>query len=163
VERRILLQEDLERRTIAVSVTASKFTAQTMAKALQSVLHQIQEAHKKAKTPHGRQSVEKLMNHGANTSTIPLDGNTRLFDRIAKKWNVDYSFHKTGPGKYLLLFKTGQADAITACFSDYTKKMMSRKRRQPFREQFDKVAEQARARPQEREHERTRGAARDER
>jgi len=94
---------------------------------------------------------------------IPLDGDTKLFDRVARKWNVDYSFHKTGPNKYLLLFKSGQADAITAAFSEYTKLVMARAkdRRPPMREQLQRFAELVKARPQERE--RTREAARDER
>ena len=67
--------------------------------------------------PHGRQSVKKLMGHGATTNSIELSGDTKAFDRVARKWNVDYAFYKTGPDKYLLFFKSGQADAITACFS----------------------------------------------
>ena len=31
-------------------------------------------------------------------------------------------FYKTGPDKYLLFFKAGQADAMTACFSEYFQK-----------------------------------------
>ena len=31
-------------------------------------------------------------------------------------------FIKTAPDKYLLFFKAGQADAITACFSEYSKR-----------------------------------------
>ena len=155
------MQEDIERRTVAVSVTASKLTAQTLARVLQAALQKIQQSYKKTQTPRGRQSIKKLMNHGVNTSTIPLDGDTRLFDYIAQKWNVDYSFHKTGRGKYLLLFKTGQADAITVCFSEYTKKMMEKGRQPSFKQQFNKAAEQVRAMPQERERER--GAAHDDR
>ena len=157
------MQEDLERRTIAISVTASKLTARTIAKALQAALHQIQQAYKNAQTPHGRQSAAKLMNHGANTSTIPLDGSTRLFDRIARKWNVDYSFHKTGHKKYLLLFKSGQADAITACFSEYTRRYMKKAqdRRLPALEVLRQNAERVRTNPLEQE--RNREAVRDER
>ena len=153
------MQEDIERRSIAVSLTASKLTAQTMAKALQAVLRQIQEVNRKMQTPQGRQSVNKLMNHGVNTSTIPLDGNTRLFDRVARKWNVDYSFHKTGPKKYLLLFKTGQTDAITQCFAEYTKRVMRKDRRPSLQGQMRQAGDIARNRPREREH--TREAAHD--
>ena len=45
----------------------------------------------------------------------------REFDRVARKWNVDYAFYMTRPDKYLLLFKRGQADAITDCFSEYSR------------------------------------------
>ena len=145
------MQEDIERGAIGLSVKATKLTAQTLAKALQAALRKIQQIHKDAQTPQGRQSVEKLMNHRASTNTIPLDGSTRLFDRVARKWNVDYSFHKTGPKKYLLLFKTGQADAITACFSEYTKRVMAKDRRPSIEGQMRKAADIARKKPLERE------------
>ena len=81
----------------------------------------IRKAHREHQTPHGRQSVKKLMAHGAATNSIELSGDTKAFDRVARKWNVDYAFYKTGPDKYLLFFKAGQADAITACFSEYSR------------------------------------------
>ena len=99
--------------------------------------------HRRAKqTPHGKQSVKKLMAHGASASSIELSGDTKLFDRVARKWNVDYAFYKTGPDKYLLFFKSGQADAITACFSEYSRRVMkrSKSRRVPIREQLKRAA-----------------------
>ncbi len=52
--------------------------------------------------PHGKQSVRKLMAHGTATNSIELSGDAKSFDRVARKWNVDYAFYKTGPDKYLL-------------------------------------------------------------
>lgn len=155
------MQEDIERRAIAVSITATKLTAKVLAKCLLLVLRKIQKEHQKSLRPQGRQSVKKLMNHGVATNTLPFDGTTRLFDRVARKWNVDYSFHKTGPKKYLLLFKAGQADAITACFAEYTKRVLDKgkNRRAPILEQLKVFSE--RTRPHQ--HERIREAARDER
>lgn len=155
------MQEDVERRTVAISITATKLTAKVLAKALAAAGRKIQKEHQKAQTPQGRQSVKKLMNHGVATNSIPLDGDTRLFDRVARKWNVDYAFHETGPGKYQLFFKAGQADAITACFSEYTKRVMQKERRPSILKQLQKFGEKARSRP--REQERKREATRNER
>jgi len=124
------LQEDIERRSIAIAVSASKLTGRTLARALEAAMRKIRQTQKNALTPQGRQTVKKLMNHGVNTSTIPLDGNTRTFDRAARKYNVDYSFRKTGPNKYMLFFKAGQADAITQCFADFTKRVMRKEQKQ---------------------------------
>ncbi len=148
-----MLQEDIDRRTVAVSVKASKLTGRALAAALSAVLRKIQKEHQKAQTPQGRQSVRKLLRHGAATNTLPLDGETRLFDRVARKYNVDYAFYQTEPGKYLLFFKTGQADAITAAFTEYTKRVMARSKQKqpPIREQLQRLAERVRARPKERE------------
>ena len=147
------MQEDIDRRTIALAVKASKLTGQVLAKALAAGLRKIQKEHRAGLTPQGKQTVKKLMQHGVSTNTLPLDGDTRLFDRVARKYNVDYAFHKTGPGKYLLFFKAGQADAITACFSEYTKRVMAKAkdRRPPIREQLKRFAELVKTRPRQRE------------
>ena len=83
------------------------------------------------------------MAHGAATSSIEVDA-PKVFDRVARKWNVDYAFYKTGPDKYLLFFKAGQADAMTACFSEYSRKVLSKAKsnRVPIREQLKQAADQ---------------------
>ena len=157
------MQEDIERRTVAVTVTAGKLTGRVLAKALLAVLHKMQKEHQKAQTPQGKQSVKKLMGHGVSTNSLDLSGDTRLFDRMARKYNVDYAFHKTGPNKYLLFFKAGQADAITACFADYTKRSMNKakSKRPSIIEQLKKFSERERAKP--RQHVRKREAVRNDR
>ena len=101
--------------------------------------------------PHGKQTVKKLMAHGTSTNSLELSGDTKLFDRVARKWNVDYAFYQTEPGKYLLFFKSGQADAMTACFSEYSRKVLDKaKSRQPTIPEQMKQAEQrlAKEKPQ---------------
>lgn len=157
------MQEDIERRTVALSVNASKLTGRLLAKVLAAAIRKIQKNYREGQTPQGRQSVKKLMNHKVSTNVLPLDGETRLFDRVARKYNVDYAFYKTGPNKHLLFFKAGQADAITACFSEYTKLMMNRakSKRPSILAQIKAFAEKSRTKP--REHEHKREAARNER
>lgn len=157
------MQEDIERRTVALSVNASKLTGRLLAKVLAAAIRKIQKNYREGQTPQGRQSVKKLMNHKVSTNALPLDGETRLFDRVARKYNVDYAFYKTGPNKHLLFFKAGQADAITACFSEYTKLMMNRakSKRPSILAQIKAFVEKSRTKP--REHEHKREAARNER
>ena len=133
---------------------ASKLTARGLAYVVRAVGHKIAKAHRAKQTPHGKQTVKKLMAHGASTSSLELSGDTKLFDRVARKWNVDYAFYKTGPDKYLLFFKTGQADAMTACFSEYSRKVLdkSKSRRVPIREQLKRAADQlAKDKPRQKE------------
>jgi hypothetical protein len=87
----------VDREAVAVTVKAAKLTAGTLAKALASVARKIRREHQKAQTPRGKQSVKKLMNHNVATNTIEVSGDSGLFDKVARKWNVDYAFHKTGP------------------------------------------------------------------
>lgn len=157
------MQEDIERRTVALSVNATKLTGRTLAKVLAAALRQIQKGPQKRKTPQGRQSVKKLMNHGVSTNSLDLSGDTKLFDRVARKYNVDYAFHKTGQDKYLLFFKAGQADAITACFGEYTKLVLNRgkSRRPSILKQLKAFADRERTKP--RQQERKREVVRNER
>ena len=134
---------------------ASKLTARGLAYVVRGVGRKIAKHHRAKQTPHGKQSVKKLMAHGASASSVELSGDTKLFDRVARKWNVDYAFYKTGPDKYLLFFKAGQADAMTACFSEYSRKVLnkSKSRRIPIRDQLKRASEQLaqeRPRPKER-------------
>ena len=133
---------------------ASKLTARGLAYVVRGVGRKIAKHHRAKQTPHGKQSVKKLMAHGAAASSIELSGDTKLFDRVARKWNVDYAFYKTGPDKYLLFFKAGQADAMTACFSEYSRKVLnkSKSRRIPIRDQLKRASEQlAQERPRSKE------------
>ena len=109
---------------------ASKLTARSLAYVVQGIGRKIAKHHRDRQTPHGKQSVRMLMAHGASASSIELSGDTKLFDRVARKWNVDYAFYKTGPDKYLLFFKSGQADAMTACFSEYSRKVLNKTKSQ---------------------------------
>lgn len=121
---------------------ASKLTARSLAYALRVVGRKVAKARREAQTPHGKQSVKKLMAHGTATSSIEVDV-PKVFDRVARKWNVDYAFYQTEPGKYLLFFKSGQADAMTACFSEYSRKVLDKaKSRQPTIPEQMKQAEQ---------------------
>lgn len=154
------MQEDIERRALAVTVTASKLTGRVLAKALMAVMRKIRREIQSGKTPQGRQPVKKLMNHNVATNTIPLDGDLKVFDRIARKHNVDYAIRKTGPDKHTLFFKAGQADVITACFAEYSKRILARGNGRPsIKEQLKAFSERARSKPHEKT--RAREASRD--
>ena len=100
----------MSRQTIAVSVKASKLTARALAYVVAAVGRKIAKEHRKAQTPHGKQSVRKLMGHGGDINAIEVD-TPKLFDKVARKWGVDYAIRRVGDEKYLLLFKARQADA----------------------------------------------------
>lgn len=128
---------------------ASKLTARGLAYVLRAIGRKIAKHHRAKQTPHGKQSVKKLMAHGASASSIELSGDTKLFDRVARKWNVDYAFYQVAPDKHLLFFKAGQADAITACFSEYSKRLLKRTKstKAPIREQIKEAATEAARQP----------------
>jgi len=158
------LQEQVDREAIAITVKASKLTGKVLWAVCRSVGRQIANHHKAAQTPQGKQSAKKLMNHKEATSNIPLDGDTRLFDRVARKWNVDYAFRKLDKGKYLLLFKSKQIDDIQGAFKEYTKLYVKRtqQKQTPMTEQVKQAEKQAaKERPQHKEQTRKREVGRE--
>lgn len=145
----------MSRRTVALVVKANKLTARVLALALRAAARKLRQERQAHKTPHGRQTVGQLMGHGEATSSIPVDA-PALFDRAARRWNVDYAFYQTEPGKYLLFFKSKQADAITACMSDYSRRVLkqAKTRRVPVLERLKQAQEWVRKQPvRERERE----------
>ena len=134
-----------------------------LAQALQAAGRKIAKTRREHQTSHGRQTVRQLMAHGAATNSIEIEA-PRQFDRVARRFNVDYAFYKTGPDKYLLFFKSGQADAVTACFSEYSKRLLKRSKssRVPIREQLKRAEDQL-AKEKPRKKERVKEAAREDR
>ena len=88
-----MIDEDVSRRTIALSIRTGKLTARGLAYVLQAAGRKIQKERRAHQTPHGRQSVKKLMAHGAATNSIELTGAPNEFVRVARKLNVDYAFY----------------------------------------------------------------------
>ena len=65
-----MVDEDISRRTIVVSVKASKLTARGFAYVVRAVGRKIAKAHRAKQTPHGKQTVKKLMAHGTSTNSL---------------------------------------------------------------------------------------------
>ena len=165
------MQEEVNQKTVALSIKTAKLTGKVLAAALGKVvralqkhhrkaLTPLQKHHRKALTPQGRQSVKKLMNHYGGKNAMQYVGAPKDFDRIAKEFHVDYAFHKVSPGHYLLFFKANQADAITAAFQKYSTKVLNKDQdKTSILGQLRKLTEQIRTKPKEKQ--RTREAVKD--
>ena len=70
-----------------------------------------------AQKTHGKTSVKKLVGEGVGVSSIEVtDGNIKSFERVARKYNVDFAVKKdktTDPPKYVVFFKGRDADAVS--------------------------------------------------
>lgn len=84
------MQEDIESRTVALSVNAAKMTGQLFKTAINKYLE-----YRKSKqrdksvdvTPHGKQSVKQLIGQNQGVSTIESnDPHIKDFDRVAEIW-----------------------------------------------------------------------------
>ena len=141
------MQEEVENRTVNLMISTTKLTW----RALVSGYRKFQQYRAKVKAgkevPHGKQSVKKLIGQNQGVSSIDI-ANTgiRDFDRIAKKYGVDYAIKKdrsVSPPKYLVFFKARDADALTAAFNEYSAKQMNRSQKPSVLKQLSRFKELA--------------------
>ncbi len=85
----------------------------------------------------GKQTVKQLVGQNQGVTNIEVtEKNIKSFDRVARKYGVDYAVKKDrsmSPPKYLVFFKARDADALTAALTEYTAKTMRRKERPSVR------------------------------
>jgi predicted solute-binding protein len=133
------LQEDLERRSVALSANASKMTGRLLLKLIKMYL-----AHSK-ELPHGKQSVKSLAKHGQGMTNIEItDKNIKCFEKYAKKYGVDFALKKDiteTPPKYLAFFKAKDNDAIMSAFKDFTADRMKKQEKPSVLENLKKQKE----------------------
>lgn len=124
------MQEELEQKSVAISIKAGKLTANLLKKALEKALAEMTKSQKNPKIYKGKQSVKHLVRQGAGVSNIEVtDGNIKSFERVARKYGVDFALKKdttSQPPRYLVFFKSKDADALTAAFAEYSGKVVKR-------------------------------------
>lgn len=105
------MQEEVTQKTIALVIKAAKLDANILKSAMRMYLNHCR---KQAQKTHGKVSVKELVGEGAGASSIEItDGNIKSFERVARKYNVDFAVKKdktTEPPKYLVFFKGRDAD-----------------------------------------------------
>ena len=119
------MQEEVESRTLTLAINGTKFTGR-MLKAAVAKFMAYRRSHKAAKAyvhPKGKQSVKQLTRQGQGVNTMEIDDvNLRQFERIARKYGVDYAVRRdkdAEPPRFLVFFKGRDADAITAAFKEF--------------------------------------------
>ena len=102
-----------------------------------------------------------LFRSGQGVSNIELtDPSIRDFDRIARKYGVDYAVKRdrsSDPPRFLIFFKGRDNDAITAAFQEYTNQKVKKasrpsvmKRLEAFRDMVVDSADKVRKKVLER-------------
>ena len=140
------VQEDIEQRTISVTVQASKLTGRVLKAAIAAVLQKMEQERNIPKV--GRNSMKRLTARDPGANTIEVTGRIRSFERYARKHQVRYHIEKevgTDPPKWTVYFKANQADALTAAFKEYTQKDLARTQRPSLLSQLHKFKELAQA------------------
>ena len=143
------LQEEVNQKVISLSIQGVKITASVLKAALRKFLEMDNRRKQKAtqvkmaektgraqekgrekarkkiekKKPHGKQTIKQLNAQGVQLSNLKItDENVKSFDRVARKYGIDYSLKKevgADPPKYLVFFKAKDVDVMTAAFREY--------------------------------------------
>ena len=92
-------------------------------------------------------SLKQLASQNAGLANIEIsDKNIKAFSRVAKKYHVDFALKKDTAAeqpRYLVFFKSRDADAITAAFQEFASRKMSREKKPSIRDRLTQAKEQA--------------------
>ena len=106
------------------------------------------------KKPHGKQTIKQLNAQGVQLSNIKItDENIKSFDRVARKYGIDYSLRKdksVEPPKYMVFFKAKDVDVMTKAFQEYSGVVLNKNKRVSIRKRLSLAKEKA-AKQRERE------------
>ena len=120
------MQEEVTQKTIALVIKTAKLDANVLKAAMRMYLNHRRQ---KAQKMHGKTSVKKLVGEGVGVSSIEVtDGNIKSFERVARKYNVDFAVKKdktTDPPKYVVFFKGRDADAVAQAFKEFVYALQS--------------------------------------
>ena len=128
------MQEEIEQRTGTLAINTTKMTANVLKSAISKYLAYRKEKKREGPVkPCGKQSVKQLVGQDQGVSNIEItDKNIKDFERIARKYGVDFALKKDKTGdipKYLVFFKARDAEALTAALKEYTAKTDRKKER----------------------------------
>lgn len=142
------MQEDIENKTVALAINTTKLTVRELRAAILKFLAAQKNKSKSRDSPeisHGKQSVKTLAKQNQGMTSIEItDKNIKSFERVAKKYGVDFAVQKDKsitPPKYIVFFKGRDADAITAAFTEFTSKTMKKAERPSVLIQLKKFTE----------------------
>lgn len=123
------IQEEIDRKTVALVISATKMTGRILQAAIRGYLRQ-QQKHQN-KIYQGKQTIKQLVESGTALSNIEItDKNIKSFESVAKKYGLDFALKKDKsqkPPKYLVFFKGKDIDVINMAFQEYSQKQLREK------------------------------------
>ena len=127
------MQEEVEQKSLTLTVNAAKMTARLFRAAIAKYVAQTGVRYV------GRQSVKKLVGQNQGVSNVELSGeDIKAFERVARKYGMDYAVKKVkgDAPRFLIFFKARDADALNAALSEYTGQKMRVKEHDRLREKL---------------------------
>ena len=149
------MQDEVNEKTVSLCIRCGKVTANLLKAAMKKALVKMEQEKQKLqgqkqpkqdkedKTYKGKQSMDKLMKQNVQLSNIEItDGNIKSFERVAKKYSIDFSLKKdvnADPPRYYVFFKARDADVMTAAFKEYTGQSLNKDKKPSVRKKLQQA------------------------
>ncbi len=122
------MQEEVENRTVTLSINTAKMTGRVLKQAISKYLAYRKNKSQNNVKPTGKQSVKELIGQNQGVTNVEIeDKSIKEFERIARKYGVDYAIKKDKTSdipKYLVFFKARDGDALNAAMTEYASKKL---------------------------------------
>lgn len=149
------MQDEVNEKTVSLCIRCGKVTANLLKAAMKKALTKMEQEKQKLqgqkqpkqdkedKTYKGKQSMDKLMKQNVELSNIEItDGNIKSFERVAKKYSIDFSLKKdvnADPPRYYVFFKARDANVMTAAFKEYTGQSLNKDKKPSVRKKLQQA------------------------
>lgn len=145
------MQEEVEQKTVTLIINSSKFSGRVLKSAISKYMqhrrakhneHQASKAHSDV-VSHGKMSVKELNAQGQGLTSFELqkDDGIRQFEKVARKYGIDYAVRKTKdtPPKYVVFFKSKDKESMDNAFKEFLTAQLRQKKREPLRKMLSRV------------------------
>lgn len=151
------MQEEINQKTISLIIKGGKISGNVLKSALRFALKELQKARQQTGTQEadastaGKQSLKELQKDGTKLTNIQItDKNIGSFDRVARKYSIDYALKKdksVSPPTYYVFFRAKDVDVMTAAFQEYTNTVAKKQARPSVRKKLAKAVQVVRNTP----------------
>ena len=147
------MQEEIEEKTVRLAITTTRLSARALVAAIRAYLRHRANEKLASIDDHiqGKQPIDELIKQNQGVSSMVVgDEGIRSFERIAKKYGVDFAIMKDKsekPAVYTAFFKARDTDAMEAVVNEYSKKMVKKQERPSVLAKLRKFIEIAKKQP----------------
>lgn len=152
------MQDDINRQTISICIQGGKISAHVLKQALVYASKEIEKMKSNSISAHntkkqadkeepirGKQKLSDLTGQKDKLANIQItDKNVGSFDRVARKYDVDYALKKdptSTPPRYYVFFKAKDVDVMNAAFKEYTSKVAKAQQKPSVRDKLHQAME----------------------
>ena len=147
------MQEEIEEKTVRLAITSTKLSIRAIMAGVR--LYMRHRANKRLDSIdahiQGKQSIDELVKQNQGVTSMEIgDKGIKTFERIAKKYGVDFAITKDKsqkPPVYTAFFKARDTDALESVMNEYTRKMIKRDERPSVLEKLKQLVEKVKAQP----------------